>query len=403
MLIHRRGKFAIFMTFLIVSAFLSVEIRYIKLPVSWNGELKRFSFQSLIHLSPINQRVARPHTEDALVKDGFLNGAGQIPVFYQDIEPEVGAYHIYFMETSSRRTITQRGLCVIESWCSANRNATVWYLVTSATLVEASWVDLMEVVAVHRNLRLAYLDFNLALNDTPLAGLYASDKFAETLEEFLPYNLSDLCRLAVVYKSGGFYSDMDTLALRSVLNLTNFIALYNDKTKRFANAAFHFERRHLMLLKIMQHIADHYDGIIWAYNGPVAIMQTVERLGCDVIPSNATGESISIQSQPAVLGNSTKHKKKPARKLEVCDWLVLKQSIFYPIHWSHSHGKLFLASRKGSNNQTIEEIFPGSYGVHFGDKFMKEIYPQKGSLILKIVRQVCPIIITKHPFLKNIA
>jgi len=42
---------------------------------------------------------------------------------------------------------------------------------------------------------------------------------------FLVTNLSDLARLAIVYKSGGFYSDSDILSQRSFGNNTNFIAL----------------------------------------------------------------------------------------------------------------------------------------------------------------------------------
>ncbi|XP_047740308.1 lactosylceramide 4-alpha-galactosyltransferase-like, partial [Hyalella azteca] len=107
-----------------------------------------------------------------------------------------------------------------------------------------------------------------------------------------------MCRLAVVYKSGGFYTDMDTLALRSVLNLTNFIALQVDEIKSFNNAAFHFKRGHPMLQLIMQFIAEDYNGIIYSWNGPIAITKAVERSGCDATPRNAMGQPVSDEPRP---------------------------------------------------------------------------------------------------------
>ena len=42
--------------------------------------------------------------------------------------------------------------------------------------------------------------------------------------EFLPNNLSNLARLAIVYKSGGFYSDIDVIAWNTITDHTNFMA-----------------------------------------------------------------------------------------------------------------------------------------------------------------------------------
>ena len=43
--------------------------------------------------------------------------------------------------------------------------------------------------------------------------------------EFWVVNLSDLARIAIVYTSGGLYTDSDILALRPVENLKNVLAI----------------------------------------------------------------------------------------------------------------------------------------------------------------------------------
>jgi mannosyltransferase OCH1-like enzyme len=45
------------------------------------------------------------------------------------------------------------------------------------------------------------------------------------------HNLSDMSRVALVYKFGGLYSDMDVIALRPLVGATNFIALQVPKAK----------------------------------------------------------------------------------------------------------------------------------------------------------------------------
>ncbi|XP_018015365.2 lactosylceramide 4-alpha-galactosyltransferase-like, partial [Hyalella azteca] len=202
--------------------------------------------------------------------------------------------------------------------------------------------------------RLAYLDVGLAFNGTPFAKLYTSAKFLETNVDYLPINLSDMCRLAVVYKSGGFYTDMDTLALRSVLNLTNFIALQVDEIKSFNNAVFHFKRGHSMLQLIMQFVTEDYNGIIYSWNGPVAITKAVERSGCDATPRNAMGQPASDEPRHFSLETSVKIVNEHDEQIELCDWLALKTSYFYPVYWDHALPFLFLATMR-SNNITIHE------------------------------------------------
>ena len=43
--------------------------------------------------------------------------------------------------------------------------------------------------------------------------------------EFWLVNLSDLARIAIMYTSGGLYTDSDILALRPVENLKNVLAI----------------------------------------------------------------------------------------------------------------------------------------------------------------------------------
>ncbi|XP_047741170.1 alpha-1,4-N-acetylglucosaminyltransferase-like [Hyalella azteca] len=114
-------------------------------------------------------------------------------------------------------------------YCKVNPQATVWFLVTAQSLEPSTLAALEALQVAYQNLCVAHVNFTSLFKDTPLLELYHSEKFNNTSHKI--HNLSDMSRVALVYKFGGLYSDMDVIALRPLVGATNFIALESSSSK----------------------------------------------------------------------------------------------------------------------------------------------------------------------------
>ncbi|KAF2363644.1 Glycosyltransferase DXD sugar-binding motif [Trinorchestia longiramus] len=338
-----------------------------------------------------------------------VDGTVSMPTFYEDVSPNPEEFNVYLIETSSATTFTGRGLCSLESYCSTNPAAVVWFLVTSHNLSLPSVEHLTALQKVHTNLCVAYADFELLLQGTPLLDLYTSEKFRDT--KYLIHNLSDLSRLAVVYKSGGFYSDMDIFLMRNVQHLQNFLALENDATQYSSNGVFHFNRHHPMLLRIMQHASTHYDGYKWGSIGPATFTAVMKTPPCQVtiLTTAPTAPTAPCISEGLTLGNNVITNSRSVKIIEPdtaasstsealsssttssCSLTALPQSTFYPITTRYLKS-LFSWSEDGYNDKPLGQIFPVSVGVHLFNKLSQDMVPQEGSLVNKLASAVCPVI-----------
>ncbi|XP_057808111.1 uncharacterized protein At4g19900-like [Salvia miltiorrhiza] len=98
----------------------------------------------------------------------------------------------------------------------------------------------------------------------------------------LPQNLSNLIRLAVLYKYGGIYLDTDFIILKSLEGLRNSIGaqsvdLFGNWT-RLNNAVLVFDRNHPLVYKFLEEFASNFDGNVWGHNGPYLVSRVVEKL-----------------------------------------------------------------------------------------------------------------------------
>ncbi|CAL4166818.1 unnamed protein product, partial [Meganyctiphanes norvegica] len=72
------------------------------------------------------------------------------------------------------------------------------------------------------NLRLARLDPQVALTGTPLEHIHL---FVTGISKWPAAHLSDMLRLGLLFKYGGWYTDSDTICIRDVSVLENMFAL----------------------------------------------------------------------------------------------------------------------------------------------------------------------------------
>ncbi|CAN1149795.1 Uncharacterized protein At4g19900 [Linum perenne] len=220
-----------------------------------------------------------------------------------------------------------------------------------------------------RKLRVAAVkpDFAAAFKDTPAEGWFKELKKGNVRpgEVSLGQNLSNLLRLALLYKFGGIYVDTDVVVLRSFSGLRNSIGaqtvdLGSGKWSRLNNAVLVFDRKHPLLLKFIEEFTLTFDGNKWGHNGPYMVSRVVKRVG----------------DRGAGGGKFT----------------VLPPSAFYPVDWSRIHG-LFKGPRNGTHSKWIrgkfERIKKESYAVHLWNRQSRDVEIEDGSVISRLLGDCC--------------
>ncbi|GMY25470.1 lactosylceramide 4-alpha-galactosyltransferase-like [Fagus crenata] len=97
-------------------------------------------------------------------------------------------------------------------------------------------------------------------------------------------NLSNLIRLAMLYKYGGIYLDTDLIILKDFSGLRNSVGAQNidpvTKTwNRLNGAVMIFDINHPILLDFLEEFATTFNGNKWGFNGPYLVTRVIERVG----------------------------------------------------------------------------------------------------------------------------
>ncbi|KAK6283761.1 hypothetical protein POUND7_002713 [Theobroma cacao] len=182
-------------------------------------------------------------------------------------------------------------------------------------------------------------------------------------EVSLGQNISNLLRLALLYKYGGIYIDTDIIVLKRFNNLRNVIGAQsiNLETKnwtRLNNAVLIFDKHHPLLYKFIQEFALTFDGNKWGHNGPYLVSRVVAR----------------VTGRPGF------------------NFTVLPPSAFYPVDWSRIRS-LFQGPRTKVHSNwlhnKLEQIRRQSFAVHLWNRQSRNVRVQEGSIIHHIVSDCC--------------
>lgn len=209
-------------------------------------------------------------------------------------------------------------------------------------------------------------DLPFLVKDTPLEAWLEEMNSGNKDPGYIPLsqNLSNLIRLAMLYKYGGLYVDTDIIVLKDFSELRNTIGAQSvdSVTKqwtRLNNAIMIFDVNHPILLDFMQEFASGFDGNKWGYNGPYLLSRVVERVG------NTPGYNLTI----------------------------LPPKAFYPVDWIRI-GKLFKKPENESQSILVEsmlnELSEGkTYAVHLWNKISREMDIEEGSVMARLISNHC--------------
>ncbi|WCJ26994.1 alpha 1 4-glycosyltransferase family protein [Euphorbia peplus] len=182
-------------------------------------------------------------------------------------------------------------------------------------------------------------------------------------EVSLGQNLSNLARLALLYKYGGIYIDTDVIILKSFGNLSNVIGaqtvdMETGNWSRLNNAVLIFEKKHPLIFKFIQEFSLTFNGNKWGHNGPYLVSRVVSRV------NGRNGFNFT----------------------------VLPPSAFYPVNWGRIRS-LFVGPRDEDHSKwlikKLEQIKRESLAVHLWNKQSRDIRVENGSIINHLLLDSC--------------
>ncbi len=128
---------------------------------------------------------------------------------YQKVEGSKSYYNIFFAETSStRKYFNMRQMCAIESAALNNPNAKV-IVYSKHAKMRSVWLE------QYPNIFVLKLNYNDIIKNTLLENWFISSYEEIGKSPYFLTHMSDLLRYVILWKYGGYYSDLDTITIKS--------------------------------------------------------------------------------------------------------------------------------------------------------------------------------------------
>jgi len=185
---------------------------------------------------------------------------------------------MFFIETSGRSHLNPRQSCSVESAAKESGLKVV-------VLLKSPILSLEFNVSCHLYAQdnISFYTINTAniLKDTPLEELESSGKLGRSKWKMTHY--SDALRLGLLYKFGGFYSDLDAVTIRSLRGYKNVVGSTTKDAAattrhHVANGELQFQPRHRLLLHNMVNFASVFLGQRRVEVGPMLTTRSIKEL-----------------------------------------------------------------------------------------------------------------------------
>ncbi|KAL8093019.1 uncharacterized protein LOC141692493 isoform X1 [Apium graveolens] len=264
----------------------------------------------------------------------------------------------------------EREVLVMESLFKSNPNGCLMILSRSMDSFQGS--KLLDPIMKHGFKAVAVTpDLSFLFQNTPAESWFDDLKTGDKDpgEISLAQNLSNLIRLAVLYKYGGVYLDTDFIVLRDFSGLRNSIGAQSSDAlgnwTRLNNAVLVFDKNHPLLYKFIEEFASTFNGNRWGHNGPYLVSRVASRF--------STSEDLNFT--------------------------ILPPKAFYPIYWTRIEGffrkPLDRATSKWVDAKVLQ-LRGETYGVHLWNRQSRRLRIEEGSIMGNLISEHC--IICNHVF-----
>ncbi len=260
--------------------------------------------------------------------------------------------NIFFIETSGRPCLTARQACGIESAARANPKATIT-LYMEKNLIDNLPKDNAQKIKVEceitdaffkqfQNVRIIREDLLDYLEGTPFWEFYQTGPFNKSTTPLV--HRSDLIRVALLWKIGGVYLDLDCIVMCPLDSLNNTVGTVRDFISNWVeNGVMAFTAGHPFLYFLMKSMILDFRSDNYLSLGPPALTEAIlEFCNRNDLPANQwlpCWRNSSIFIQPADSFYAIGSGRADAfyqPKVDPADWDKLKNSFLSHIYDSGS-------------------------------------------------------------------
>lgn len=245
-------------------------------------------------------------------------------------------------------------MCAIESAAKNNRNFRVQVLSIRSQLVDR---QLQSLVDVYPNIVLMkFMPIEL-FRDTPLAAWWQSGRVFKS--PYMIAHISDAARLALLWKYGGVYSDLDTITIKSFQSLLDNggrggVGYLYENADSVGNGVLVFAPAHRFIARVMDAFASGYDPYVWGANGPTTFLNML-KTHCNV---NNVLELMSNTEYFSKANNNTSVSNNP------CDVTVFPEKFFYPFRYIDDEYRVLFEKNGGKFVDAASKL-TSAYSVHY--------------------------------------
>ena len=228
----------------------------------------------------------------------------------------------------------------------------------------------MELLESYANVYVLRDDLSKHLTGTPLESMYASGQMSKSMYSY--QHMSDALRIALLYKFGGIYIDLDVVVLRSLRCLRNtagHVLMLGESS--IENGLMVFDRGHKLLNFFMRLMKQTYKPNERSGIGPIGLSRSF-RMMCNhssIVISDSVHDCNCYNQVPVKLLNKT---------------------AFHPITYFEQN-RFFVENF----NRSELSVFDESYSVHVYGSGHGAHVPET-SLYAYMAKQFCPSVYSHH-------
>ncbi|OCT78904.1 alpha-1,4-N-acetylglucosaminyltransferase [Xenopus laevis] len=267
---------------------------------------------------------------------------------------------VIFLETTDRMEPPSLVLCAIESAAHVYPDRPVVFFMKGLEDInsvedEKRAKERFPSLSAFENVFIFPLRMEELFKDTPLLEWLLKAK--ERWEPYWIHNLSDACRMAMIWRYGGLYFDADVISMRPIPE-KNFLTAQSTDTS--GSSVFGFSPHNKFVWKCLNDFVLNYRGDIWGYQGPGLFTRVLK-------PLCATDLKVE---EDIICGNIS----------------CLNPERIYPIPYQNWREYFEVWKELPS--------FNNSYGVHLWNYMNrdenKSVVPGSNTLVDRLYKQYCP-------------
>ncbi|KAG8445547.1 hypothetical protein GDO86_010352 [Hymenochirus boettgeri] len=185
---------------------------------------------------------------------------------------------VIFLETTDRMEPSSLVLCSIESAARVYPDRPVVYFMKGLQDInseddEKRAKGKFPSLSPFNNVHILPLRLDELFNNTPLLPWYI--KANPKNERFWIHNLSDGCRMTMIWKYGGLYFDTDVISMRPITE-KNFLTAEHTHTS--GSSVFGLTPHHSFAWKSLNDFVQNYNGGLWGNQGPSLFTRVLSKL-----------------------------------------------------------------------------------------------------------------------------